>query len=70
MTHTSGRRGDFAVENDRECLALIRELLGFLPGNNLDDAPRVATEDPPTARTSRSTRSCRLPRTSRTTCSI
>jgi propionyl-CoA carboxylase beta chain len=48
MTHNE-RSGvaHFAVENDRECLALIRELLGFLPANNLDDAPRVATEDPP-----------------------
>jgi propionyl-CoA carboxylase beta chain len=47
MTHNA-RSGvaHFAVENDRECIALIRELLGFLPGNNLDDAPRVATEDP------------------------
>jgi len=47
MTHNE-RSGvaHFAVENDRECIALIRELLGFLPGNNLDDAPRVATEDP------------------------
>jgi propionyl-CoA carboxylase beta chain len=47
MTHNV-RSGvaHFAVENDRECIALIRELLGFLPGNNLDDAPRVATADP------------------------
>jgi propionyl-CoA carboxylase beta chain len=48
MTHNE-RSGvaHFAVENDGECIALIRELLGFLPGNNLDDAPRAATEDPP-----------------------
>ncbi len=47
MTHNE-RSGvaHFAAENDRECIALIRELLGFLPGNNLDEAPRVATEDP------------------------
>jgi propionyl-CoA carboxylase beta chain len=46
MTHNE-RSGvaHFAVENDRECIALIRELLGFLPGNNLDDPPRAATED-------------------------
>ena len=31
----------FAVDNDRECLALVRELLSFLPSNNLDDAPRA-----------------------------
>jgi propionyl-CoA carboxylase beta chain len=48
MTHnaTSGV-AHFAVEDDRACLALIRELLGFLPGNNVDEAPRQATEDPP-----------------------
>ena len=47
MTHNE-RSGvaHFAVENDRECLALIREMLGYLPSNNLDDAPRVATSDP------------------------
>src|SRR6266480_3308502 len=32
----------FAVDDDRECLALVRELLSFLPSNNLDDAPRVS----------------------------
>ncbi|MCL4849582.1 MAG: methylmalonyl-CoA carboxyltransferase [Acidobacteria bacterium] len=36
----------FAVADDRECLALIRELLSFLPSNNVDDPPRVATGDP------------------------
>jgi propionyl-CoA carboxylase beta subunit len=37
----------FAVDDDRECLALIRLLLSYLPGNNVDDPPVVATEDPP-----------------------
>ena len=47
MTHNE-RSGvaHFAVEDDRECLALIRTLLGYLPSNNLDDAPRVETADP------------------------
>jgi propionyl-CoA carboxylase beta chain len=36
----------FSVHDDRECLQLIRELLGYLPGNNLDEAPRHATTDP------------------------
>jgi propionyl-CoA carboxylase beta chain len=36
----------FSVANDRECLQLIRELLGYLPSNNVDDAPRVETADP------------------------
>jgi propionyl-CoA carboxylase beta chain len=41
MTHnaTSGV-AHFAVDDDRECLLLIRDLLGYLPGNNLDDPPR------------------------------
>ena len=47
MTHnaTSGV-AHFAVPDDRECLQLIRELLGYLPSNNLDDPPRRATTDP------------------------
>jgi len=48
MTHnaTSGV-AHFAVEDDRECLALIRDLLSFLPSNNLDDPPRASTNDSP-----------------------
>jgi propionyl-CoA carboxylase beta chain len=47
MTHnaTSGV-AHFAVADDRECLRLVRELLGYLPSNNLDEAPRQATADP------------------------
>ncbi|HPK71147.1 MAG TPA: acyl-CoA carboxylase subunit beta [Vicinamibacterales bacterium] len=47
MTHNE-RSGvaHFAAEDDRECLALIRELLGFLPSNNLDEPPRADTSDP------------------------
>jgi propionyl-CoA carboxylase beta chain len=37
----------FAADDDRACLALIRDLLSFLPSNNLDDPPRVATNDSP-----------------------
>jgi propionyl-CoA carboxylase beta subunit len=37
----------FAVEDDRECLALVRDLLSFLPGNNVDDPPRAAGSDSP-----------------------
>src|SRR6188474_2839167 len=36
----------FSVDDDRACLGLIRELLSYLPSNNLDEAPRVATSDP------------------------
>jgi propionyl-CoA carboxylase beta chain len=38
----------FAVPDDRECLRLIRDLLSYLPGNNVDDPPRRPTADPPT----------------------
>src|SRR6202140_1844619 len=37
----------FAVDDDRECLALVRELLSFLPSNNLNDVPRAASTDSP-----------------------
>src|SRR5256884_8094632 len=48
MTHnaTSGV-AHFAVDDDRECLALIRELLSFMPSNNLDDVPRQSSGDSP-----------------------
>jgi len=37
----------FMAHDDRECLAMIRELVGFIPSNNLDDPPRRATTDDP-----------------------
>src|SRR4051794_20923466 len=48
MTHnaTSGV-AHFAVDDDRECLALVRDLLSFMPSNNLDDPPRLPTTDAP-----------------------
>ena len=50
MTHnaTSGV-AHFATEDDRDCLALIRELLSFLPSNNVDDVPRRAPAEHPDA---------------------
>jgi propionyl-CoA carboxylase beta chain len=47
MTHNA-RSGvaHFAVEDDRECLALIRELLSYLPSNNLDSAAGGDRDDP------------------------
>jgi len=48
LTHNA-RSGvaHFAADDDRACLALVRDLLSFLPSNNLDDPPRVATADAP-----------------------
>ncbi len=36
----------FMAHDDAECLAMIRELLGFLPSNNLEDPPRRGCSDP------------------------
>jgi propionyl-CoA carboxylase beta chain len=48
MTHNAKSGvAHFAVDNDRECLSLIRDLLSFLPSNNLDDPPRAASDDEP-----------------------
>jgi propionyl-CoA carboxylase beta chain len=46
MTHnaTSGV-AHFVSTDDADCLAMIRELLSFLPSNNVDDPPRRATSD-------------------------
>jgi propionyl-CoA carboxylase beta chain len=41
MTHNEKSGvAHFAVDGDQQCIALIRELLSFLPNNNLDDPPR------------------------------
>ncbi|MEM7048742.1 MAG: acyl-CoA carboxylase subunit beta [Acidobacteriota bacterium] len=37
----------FTVASDAACLASIRQLLSFLPSNNLDDPPPGASEDDP-----------------------
>ncbi|HMB53851.1 MAG TPA: acyl-CoA carboxylase subunit beta, partial [Thermoanaerobaculia bacterium] len=36
----------FTVPNDAACLAAVRELVSYLPSNNLDDPPEVPTDDP------------------------
>jgi len=35
----------FAADSDEQALQMVRELLSFLPSNNLDDAPRLAAND-------------------------
>src|ERR1700759_2915971 len=47
MTHnaTSGV-AHFVSNDDADCLAMIRELMSFLPANNLEDPPRRASSDP------------------------
>src|SRR4029078_13110671 len=47
MTHNEKSGvAHFAVDNDQEFILLIRDLLSFMPGNNLDDPPRVTSSDP------------------------
>lgn len=36
----------FAAENDEEGIRIIKELLGYIPQNNMEEAPRVHTDDP------------------------
>ena len=47
MTHNV-RSGvaHFATEDDRACLLLIRDLMSYLPSNNLEEAPLHPTSDP------------------------
>jgi propionyl-CoA carboxylase beta chain len=47
MTHnaTSGV-AHFVARDDADCLAMIRELVSFLPSNNREDPPRRASTDP------------------------
>jgi propionyl-CoA carboxylase beta chain len=37
----------FAAEDDRDCIATIRDLLSYMPSNNLEEAPQRPTDDPP-----------------------
>jgi len=36
----------FMANDDAECLSMVRELLSFVPSNNLDDPPRKSCTDP------------------------
>ncbi len=40
----------FLAHNDRECLLKIRDLLGFLPSNNMSDPPYIPPRDDPARR--------------------
>jgi propionyl-CoA carboxylase beta chain len=47
MTHNSvSGVGHFIAPGDADCLRMIRELLSYLPQNNRDDPPRLASTDP------------------------
>ena len=47
MTHNSvSGVAHFLAADDAECLRMIRELMSYLPQNNLDGVPRAACTDP------------------------
>ncbi len=47
MTHNSvSGVAHFLASDDADCLRSIRELMRFMPQNNLDGVPRVQTKDP------------------------
>jgi propionyl-CoA carboxylase beta chain len=47
MTHNSKSGvAHFIARDDADCLAMIRELVSYLPPNNLEDPPRRASNDP------------------------
>ena len=47
MTHASvSGVAHFAARDEEQCLALIRQLLGYIPQNNTEDPPFVSTTDP------------------------
>lgn len=47
MTHNQKSGvAHFAADNDEHCLLLTRELLSFVPSNNMENPPFVSTEDP------------------------
>ena len=48
MTHSSKSGvSHFAANSEEECLQLIRNLVSFIPQNNLEDPPFVPTDDDP-----------------------
>ena len=47
MTHNAvSGVAHFAAADDRDALMLVRDLLAFMPSNNMDDPPEKATDDP------------------------
>ncbi len=47
VTHNSiSGVAHFAADSDEHALRIVRELFSFIPGNNLEDPPRVEASDP------------------------
>ena len=48
MTHnTKSGVAHFAAENEEDCIESIKAILSYLPQNNMEDPPRVETDDEP-----------------------
>ena len=47
MHNTKSGVAQFAAENDEQALDMIKELLSYLPSNNMEDAPYADTGDAP-----------------------
>lgn len=48
QTHsTKSGVAHFACADEKECFATIRDLLSFIPQNNMEDPPRIKSEDDP-----------------------
>ncbi len=46
MVHnTTSGVAHFAAENEEACLKMVRQLLSYLPQNNMEDAPAIAPKD-------------------------
>ncbi|MFQ5681711.1 MAG: acyl-CoA carboxylase subunit beta [Candidatus Binatia bacterium] len=48
--NTKSGAAHFSAESEKECLLMIRELMGFLPSNNQGDPPFHPTHDDPSRR--------------------
>ena len=47
MTHNAKSGvAHFVAQDDADCVAMIRELIGYFPSNNLEDPPRKESADP------------------------
>lgn len=54
MTHNQKSGvAHWIAEDDRDCVARIRKLMGYLPSNNTEDSPTVVTDDNPDRREAR-----------------
>jgi propionyl-CoA carboxylase beta chain len=48
VTHsTASGVAHFAAENEVECLAKVRELISYIPQNNMEDPPQITPKDSP-----------------------